>query len=294
MIYACRLYPVFIVPFAAVQRARRIMRQRAILCDQRRGERLGIFEEHRVVPDAQADNNVEFRLLLIEQHRLRNRVAHWLEFAGMELSLQIDTHAFLLHAARLADHRDNPESVAAEDIIDDLRLPAQAAAERQADAPVSHLFTKDNRLLDPRPLAVAQRFNLGGMDVKRPVLRQVIRIERLFHGRLAVHRAMAGRILAVLDRAGIFRTLRTGVHVFSSVSSRSQCSVSVFIIQGDNSGINHGFNVNPGSGRKRSIPKDAPCCICSFRGPSAPAKRFQTAAKRNGCRPCLLTSARGG
>ena len=120
-----------------MQRRDRVVAEHAILGDQDRGQSLGVLEEQAVVPDAQAEHDVEFATVRSEQLGLGDGVAQRLELARPDLFVIGDPEFLLRDAAVLACHRDDFEAVAFENAAQDQRWVAEAESIRETDHPIT-------------------------------------------------------------------------------------------------------------------------------------------------------------
>ncbi len=119
-----------------------VVPQHTVLDGQHRAGRFGVLEKQGIVAYAQAQHYVEVGFFPVENHGLKDGVAH--DFGGVRVNLLVFAEAdvFLGNAPHLADCRDNFKSSAGKNFIYRVGLVPQPHAEGQAEPPVAHLAGK--------------------------------------------------------------------------------------------------------------------------------------------------------
>jgi len=97
-----------------------------------RCERLAVFEEDRIVPNAQADEDIEIGFFPVQDSCLNNGAAHGLKLPDSYLFLLLDPYVFLGCGAGLADNRDDIEALSFQDFCERPCLLIEARAKGDA------------------------------------------------------------------------------------------------------------------------------------------------------------------
>ena len=85
------------------------------------------------MPDAQADDDVDLGLLVVEQPGLEDRIADRLVRALLHLQCIGNADRGLVHRADLAEHGVRPQAMRLQDLDEEPRFFDQADARRDAD-----------------------------------------------------------------------------------------------------------------------------------------------------------------
>jgi len=144
-----------VISVGELERGDRIVAEDAILGDEDRGESLRVPEEQAVVADAQAEHDIEFAAVLVQELGLAHRVAQRFELPRPDLLAVGDAEILLGDAAGLACGGHHLEAVALEYAAQHVGVVDEADAIGDADPAVAHALGELHDLLDPRPLAVA-------------------------------------------------------------------------------------------------------------------------------------------
>ncbi len=118
-------------------------------------------DEQAVVPDAQADDDIELAAGAIEQFRLRHRVAHRLEISRPDLLFLLQADVLFRHAAVLARHRSHLQAVTLQNGAEHPGEIDEADAHGDTHFAKTHFLRKLANLLHPSPFAVAFALDHG-------------------------------------------------------------------------------------------------------------------------------------
>jgi len=98
------------------------MNQHAILHGENRAGRACVFQEQRIVSDAQTQQHVHFRLFLIQHLGLEYRIAHRFKFPDPYFLMLQDSDRFFRHPTRFAYDGNHIETVGRKETADDFCL----------------------------------------------------------------------------------------------------------------------------------------------------------------------------
>ena len=128
------------------------MAEQAVLGGKRRDRRFGILIKHAVVPDAQAERDVQLRLFPVEHERLQDGIADVLP--DLETALR-DAELGLVHRAAFARDARDLISLRAQDARERVCLMDQPRAGGDADLLHAEKLREVHRFLDAAFRAVA-------------------------------------------------------------------------------------------------------------------------------------------
>lgn len=148
-----------------------------IFGDQSRDQGVGVAVKETVMPDAQANHNVELCTLPIEALGLEDRIAH---VFSHRVAGRIDPHRGFVHRPGLAGDAEYRKAVRTEDPGQSAAFPDQAHAGGDPKLAKTHAAGKIHNFLYAGELTVPFKFHLcrGQHDLAVPIL--VVEGQRLF------------------------------------------------------------------------------------------------------------------
>jgi len=136
------------------------MAEYPVLGDQCRYGSIGILDEQRIMTDTQTDDDVQFCLVVVEQLRLKDRVADSFMRPLPDFQRIVYTDVALVYGTDLAQHRPGLKSVNLQDLRKDAGFFGQTDAGRQTDVFHAQAVGKRDDLFNTGQFPVIDSFNL--------------------------------------------------------------------------------------------------------------------------------------
>ena len=163
--------------------------------------------------DAEAQNQVELGLLLVEQERLTDWVAHRFGLTVSTHRLRVgDSDEILGDCAVFADDGHHLEAVIFEDVDDLLRLLEQSGAECQPNLMIACAVQELDNLHHSGVLAVAAGFGQRRTVGNPMIFLLLVELLCLLLNRFIFARALRKRFGHILLGAASLKTFRTLIH----------------------------------------------------------------------------------
>ena len=84
-----------VIATGRIESCGRIVSKDAILCNQYRCERFGVFKEERIMANTEPNQDIEIGFFPVKDSSLNNGAAHWLEVTDSYLFVFLEAQGFL-------------------------------------------------------------------------------------------------------------------------------------------------------------------------------------------------------